>query len=167
MFVFDFDGVLTDNHVLISENGEEYVRCSRSDGLGFRALQKLGKLTYIMSTETNPVVELRARKLGVPCLQAVQNKGIAIQELCVSTGVEIQKIMFVGNDLNDYAAMAMCGFSACPADSHPRIKSLANVCLQRDGGDGVVFELVEEVFGIDLLKVLWPEREGEHNVSDW
>ena len=36
---FDFDGVFTDDRVLVSETGEEHVFCSRSDGLGIGMFQ--------------------------------------------------------------------------------------------------------------------------------
>ena len=40
--VFDFDGVLTDNTVFLNEDGKEWVRCNRGDGLAFSELEKLG-----------------------------------------------------------------------------------------------------------------------------
>ena len=98
-----------------------------------------------MSTETNPVVESRAKKLGVPCLQSVQNKGIAIQELCVSTGVELEKIMFVGNDLNDISAMEIVNYPVAVADAHSEIKSLSCHVLESKGGDAVVREIIESI----------------------
>lgn len=61
-FIFDFDGVLTNNMVFLSESGEESVVCSRSDGLAFDVLRKIGKQSYILSTEKNPVVSARAKK---------------------------------------------------------------------------------------------------------
>ena len=51
VFVFDFDGVLTNNLVLIDENGKESVSCSRGDGLAFNVLKKIKKAVYILSTE--------------------------------------------------------------------------------------------------------------------
>ena len=64
-FFFDFDGVLTDNKVYIDQNGNESVRCSRADGLAFKALKKINKPTFIISSEANHVVKKRAKKLGV------------------------------------------------------------------------------------------------------
>ena len=52
VFVFDFDGVLTNNKVHLDENGKEWVSCSRSDGLAFDVLRKLQMPVYIFSTET-------------------------------------------------------------------------------------------------------------------
>ena len=41
LFVFDFDGVLTDNIVHIDNNGNEIVSCSRADGLAFDVFSKI------------------------------------------------------------------------------------------------------------------------------
>ena len=73
--IFDFDGVLTDNKVLIFEDGTEAVFCNRSDGLAFDFLRTLNLPIYIMSSETNPVVISRAKKLKVPVFNAVNDKG--------------------------------------------------------------------------------------------
>ena len=62
LIVFDFDGVLTNNKVSIDQKGNEWVSCSRGDGLGFDVLRKLNKPTYILSTEKNPVVTARGKK---------------------------------------------------------------------------------------------------------
>ena len=60
-FIFDFDGVLTNNLVHLDQHGTESVSCSRSDGLAFEVLHKLKMPTYILSTEVNPVVTARAK----------------------------------------------------------------------------------------------------------
>ena len=43
-FVFDFDGVMTNNLVYLDQDGKESVRCSRADGLAFDVLHKLNHL---------------------------------------------------------------------------------------------------------------------------
>jgi len=72
-FIFDFDGVLTNNQVHIGQDGNELVSCSRADGLAFDVLRKLKKPAYILSTEQNPVVSARAKKLRITALQGVDN----------------------------------------------------------------------------------------------
>ena len=68
LFIFDFDGVLTDNLVRVDEHGMESVVCNRADGLAFKALNKLKKKTYILSSEKNIVVKQRAKKLNIPII---------------------------------------------------------------------------------------------------
>ncbi len=65
LIAFDFDGVFTDNMVYVSEDGTETVRCFRSDGIGLQKLRQLGIEMMIISTEANPVVSARARKLKI------------------------------------------------------------------------------------------------------
>ena len=56
LVVFDFDGVFTDNTVWTDDAGNEWVRSWRGDGLGLERLRAAGIPTWVLSTETNPVV---------------------------------------------------------------------------------------------------------------
>lgn len=153
--IFDFDGVLTDNKVLVDQDGNESVLCNRADGLAFDVLRKLKIPTYILSTETNLVVTQRAKKLKTPVIQGISNKLDTISELCADKHYDIDKLFFTGNDLNDYFVMKACGYSACPFDSHPKIKQISSYVLCSEGGAGVVRELLERIFNIDFIKTLY------------
>jgi len=154
-FVFDFDGVLTNNLVHLDSNGVESVTCSRADGLAFDVLRKLEKPTYILSTEKNQVVTARAKKLKIPVLQGVNNKVDSLKKMADKEGFNLHNILYVGNDLNDYQVMQLCGYTACPSDSHIRIKEISDVVLKTCGGEGVIRELLENVLGLDLIKILY------------
>ena len=154
-FVFDFDGVLTDNIVFLDQNGVESVACSRADGLAFDVLHKLRKPAYILSTENNPVVTARANKLKVFALQGVSNKVEGINKIAEKEGFSLQNVLYVGNDLNDYQVMQLCGHTACPADSHIAIKGISDIVLKTCGGKGVVRELLEDVLSLDFIEILY------------
>jgi len=154
-FIFDFDGVLTNNLVHLDCNGNEFVTCSRSDGLAFNVLRKLKKPVYILSTEENNVVTARGKKLMVPVLQGVTNKVLVLNNLSKEKGYDLSKICYIGNDLNDFKAMQECGFSVCPSDSHKDIIDIASLTLSSKGGDGVVRELLESHFNINFLDLLY------------
>ena len=155
VFVFDFDGVLTNNLVYLNQEGVESVVCSRADGLALDVLRKLNKPAYILSTEENPVVSVRAKKLKIHVLQGVKNKADALSSLSEIKGYDLSRILYVGNDLNDFNVMKICGYSACPIDSHIKIKELSNIVLNTRGGEGVVRELLEEVLNLDFIKILY------------
>ena len=159
--IFDFDGVLTDNRVYLNENGEESVACNRSDGIGFNVLNKIKKPTYIVSSETNRVVTQRAKKVNIPVIHGVNNKLSAIEDLSASENISLERTLYVGNDLNDFHAMKRCGFSVCPADSHPKIKEISNWILQSNGGDGVVREIVELLLKIDIVDTIYNFKKEE------
>ena len=154
-FIFDFDGVMTNNLVHLDENGKEWVSCSRADGLAFDVLRKLNKSSFILSTEKNLVVTARANKLKIPVIQGVEDKSRAIIELADREGFELDKVLYLGNDLNDYYAMKLCGISVCPSDSHELIKSISNIILKKEGGAGVVRELLEEILNINFVEILY------------
>jgi len=155
VFIFDFDGVLTNNIVFVDQCGIESVACSRADGLAFDVLRRLKKQSYILSTEKNQAVKARANKLKVPVIQGVNNKVKALKELKNKEGIDFKNALYMGNDLNDYHVMQACGYSACPKDSHKMIKSIATVILKTRGGNGVVRDLLEDTLQIDFIKVLY------------
>tara|TARA_B100001750_G_scaffold174264_1_gene142450 strand:- start:93 stop:569 length:477 start_codon:yes stop_codon:yes gene_type:complete len=146
LIVYDFDGVMTNNKVYIDQNGNEMVQVNRGDGLGVAEIKKLGIQQLIISTEENPVVSVRANKLDIPFLQGVANKKYALTDYCQKKDIQNLQVAYVGNDINDKDAMAITGFSFCPADAHETIKEISNHVLKRNGGDGVIREL------LDLIK---------------
>ena len=157
VFVFDFDGVLTNNLVHIDQNGGEWTSCSRSDGLAFDVLKKLNKSAYIMSTEKNPVVSARAAKLNIPVLQGVADKVSGIQYIIEKEQTSLDKVFYVGNDLNDYRVMELCTNCACPADSHKKVIGISRFVLNTEGGKGVVREILENILHLDFIQILYPK----------
>jgi len=156
--IFDFDGVLTNNSVYLSQTGEESVLCSRSDGLAFDVSRKINKPAFILSTEKSCVVQMRANKLKITAIQGVEDKVAAVKELALANNYKLQNILYVGNDLNDYLAMCICGYTACPVDSHPKIKEMAMHVLETKGGYGVVRELLEQTLNLDFMEILYLKK---------
>lgn len=154
ILIFDFDGVLTDNKVYLDENGGEIVSCNRSDGMAFVLLNKIKKKTYIISSEKNKVVSARAKKLKTPVLFGIKDKSKALKKLSIKKNFNLDRTLYVGNDLNDYDAMKLCGYSACPSDSHKKIKKISTFKLDATGGSGVVRELIEKVLKFNILKFI-------------
>jgi len=90
-------------------------------------------------------------------LQGIGNKSQALKNIANEKGYNLQNILYIGNDLNDYFAMQLCGYKACPIDSHKAIKSIATIVLKTKGGKGVVRELLEDILQIDFIKILYKE----------
>ena len=147
--IFDFDGVLTDNTVYVFEDGREAVRCSRADGLGFDMLREKKVPVYILSTEKNEVVKQRGKKLNVPVIQNIKNKAEALKILARDHGYALDKLMFVGNDLNDLSAMKIVPYPVAVADAHSQIKNISWEILGTKGVAGIVRELLDVIFEID------------------
>jgi 3-deoxy-D-manno-octulosonate 8-phosphate phosphatase (KDO 8-P phosphatase) len=170
--VFDFDGVFTDNKVLVDQDGRESVRCDRGDGLAFdlvRAFKRRGKLKaefFILSKETNHVVLARARKLRLDCQHGVGDK------LAFMTNYFADRIpnhaspftglVYLGNDLNDLPLMRRAGFSVAPSDAHPMVCNIAHLVMPQRGGEGFVRAFIELLLGISQLN----KDEIDELVSD-
>ena len=143
LFIYDFDGVLTDNHVLVNEDGKESVCCSRADGLAIKKIKETGLPQIILSTEVNKVVSVRAEKLGLPVIHGAGNKKEALIEYCKKMAVNINETLYIGNDINDLEAMRAVGFPVCPQDAYPEIKEIAKLVIPVSGGNGVIRELLK------------------------
>lgn len=138
---YDFDGVMTDNRVLVDQNGTESVFVNRSDGYAISQLKKLGINQVIVSTETNEVVKRRAEKLKIEVINGISDKGSVILKYCKTKGYDLKKTIFMGNDLNDITAMNVVGIKAAPADAEEEILAIADWIAQKKGGEGVIREL--------------------------
>ena len=144
--VFDFDGVMTDNRVLVAEDGRESVFCSRADGLGVQRLSRAGVGCLVLSTETNPVVSARAAKLGVECVQGLGDaKGEALRGILRDRALDPGAVAYVGNDVNDIDCLRQVGVPICVADAWPAVRRAARFVTARRGGDGAVREVCDLV----------------------
>ncbi|MGO1411711.1 cytidylyltransferase domain-containing protein [Microbacterium sp.] len=143
--VTDFDGVHTDDRVTVSSDGLEHVRVSRSDGMGVRLLREAGIDALILSTETDPVVTARARKLRIDVLQAQDDKASALRTWADVRGIPLERVAYLGNDVNDLPALEIVGWPVAVSDAHPLVLAAARLVLERAGGSGAVRELAERV----------------------
>ena len=144
--IFDFDGVFTDNKVLVSENGIESVTCCRSDGIGISRIAKIGVKSYVISTETNPVVEVRCKKLKISVIQGVNDKQEVIKNLCESLKLSPEECLFLGNDINDISALKFVGCPLAVADSYSEIEPYVIYKTKAKGGEGAVREICDLIY---------------------
>lgn len=145
---FDFDGVFTDNAVYVFQDGREAVRCSRSDGLGLRRLESAGVIPVIVSTEPNPVVTERSRKLKVRCVQACEDKLAAFRALLDELGVGLDRAAYVGNDINDLPCLREVALPIAVGDAWPELKEVVLYQTRRHGGQGAVREVCDLIASV-------------------
>lgn len=143
LVAFDFDGVFTDNSVLVLEDGREAVRCSRFDGLGLRKLDRLGLTYLIISTETNPVVTARSKKLKMRCTQGCEDKRGTLDALLEELSLTLEQVAFVGNDINDLPVLSCVGLPIVVQDAHPDVLPYAAYRTRTPGGHGAVREVCD------------------------
>lgn len=155
--VFDFDGVFTDNAVYVDQSGVETARCHRGDGMGIKmllnwiALNQPSLVAFVLSLEVNPVVTMRANKLKLGCHQNISDKTTWLDEHLKLRKKDYKGLVYLGNDLNDLAAMKKAGFSVAPSDAHPLVLKAASCVIDIPGGHGFVREFVERLLKIEKM----------------
>lgn len=143
LLVLDFDGVMTDNHALVDQDGHESVSVNRSDGWGIARLREAGFRVVVLSTEANPVVTARCLKLGIECFQGAPDKLAILQDLARQSSLEPARIAYVGNDVNDLECLNWVGVPIAVADAEPRARAAAALVTCARGGEGAVREVAE------------------------
>jgi YrbI family 3-deoxy-D-manno-octulosonate 8-phosphate phosphatase len=143
---FDFDGVFTDNRVIVTSDGQEGVACHRSDGLGLARLRALGIPMIVLSTETNPVVALRCQKLGIEYRQGLADKAEALGTWMNEHRLDPEQVVYLGNDVNDLGCLQKVGCPVVVADAVDEVRVDARLVLQTRGGHGAVRELCDLVY---------------------
>lgn len=144
LLVMDFDGVLTDNRVWVDDEGHESVAANRSDSLGLAILrEQTGIEVMVLSRETNPVVAHRCKKLNIPYIQAVTEKGPALIKLLKEKGIDPAHVIYMGNDTNDLPCFPIVGYAVAPSDAHHEVKRRVDRVMSYAGGHGAVRELCD------------------------
>jgi YrbI family 3-deoxy-D-manno-octulosonate 8-phosphate phosphatase len=131
--------------VWVDQDGHESVAANRSDGLGVAMLRKIGIQMIVLSTETNPVVTARCRKLELTAIQGAGDKQAALQSFLHERNIDPQHVVYLGNDINDLPCFPLVACAAVVADAHPDAIAQADLVLNHSGGHGAVRELCDKI----------------------
>ncbi len=146
LLVMDVDGTLTDGKVYYSGNGEELKQFSIRDGMGIELLKLAGIDTAIITAENSNIVKARASKLNIKhVILGSKNKRKSLMELAEKLSLKMDKIAFIGDDINDIQALEIAGLAACPSDANEQVKLVSDYVCQNQGGNGAVRELTEHI----------------------
>ena len=151
LLVLDFDGVVTDNRVWVSEDGHEMVAAFRSDSLIIGKLRQAGMEVVILSSEINPVVAARARKMKVEAIHGIglEDKRAVLENLLIERKIDPSQVIFVGNDINDLPCFEAVGWGVAVADAQPEVLRAADFVTARSGGHGAVREICDLILAAE------------------
>ena len=144
LFATDVDGVLTDGGMYYSESGQQMKKFNVWDGMGIKLLQSAGVLTGIVTALDTTLVAQRGMELKIPEIhQGVRDKLNVLKKLASKHGLTLQEIAYMGDDVNDLAALQSVGFSATPANGRAEIRREVHHICKAKGGEGAVREVVD------------------------
>ncbi len=150
LMAFDVDGSLTDGRIFLGEAGETVKVFSARDGLGLSRAAKMGYLVGVITGRSSPVVEARAKELGMSfSLLGVSNKVAAMEDLLAKYGLSWEETAYFGDDWNDLALMHRVGFSGAPADATEENRQEADFVSDKKGGEGAARDFITRIWKRD------------------
>ena len=139
----DIDGVLTDGGMYYSEGGEYMKKFNTKDGMAVELLKSINIKTIFITRENSKISIQRAKKVKSNILSGILRKELELSAICKKFKVLENQIAYVGDDVNDYEIMQKVGFSACPNDAMPDIRSIVDYISNINGGFGVLRNISE------------------------
>jgi 3-deoxy-D-manno-octulosonate 8-phosphate phosphatase (KDO 8-P phosphatase) len=146
MFVTDVDGVLTDGGIYVDQEGRRSRRFCVHDGMAFEMIHSIGLRTALVSGKNSPEVLARAEELGISdCLLGKNDKRSALEALAVKHNILLAEICYMGDDLNDLAALELAGYAVTVPDAPREVKAASDYVCEKAGGAGAFREAVDHV----------------------
>jgi 3-deoxy-D-manno-octulosonate 8-phosphate phosphatase (KDO 8-P phosphatase) len=149
-FVFDVDGVLATDLLLILNDGEMARQMNSKDGYALQLAVKKGYRIAIISGGISNGVKERLVRLGVQdVFLGIHDKKKTFLEYIQTHSLQLDEIMFVGDDIPDYECMQLAGLACCPADAVDEIKSISKYISPIKGGYGCGRDVIEKVLKLN------------------
>lgn len=144
--VLDIDGVLADGAVNLTDKDAPTRTMHSSDAIALQECTRSSVgLAIITGGSSVPALE-RIQKLGVKLIfSGVRDKAEQLRKLAETEGITLSNVLYMGDDVPDLAAMNMCGFKVCPSNAAYDIKKVADLIVNKKGGEGAVRWVIERV----------------------
>jgi len=153
MLVLDVDGVMTAGQIFLTDGCEQIKAFHVRDGHGIKLLQRAGIEIAILTGRTSKVVEHRAKELGIQYLiQGSLRKSDGIAALCKQANIQAFDCAYMGDDVIDLPAMALCRFNMSPSDAHLSVQKKVHWISSYGGGQGAIRQACE---GLILANDAW------------
>lgn len=159
--ILDVDGTLTDSSIIYSDDGTEIKKFSTRDGIGFAVAKQRSIKIIVITGRVCDVTKRRMEELGASeLIQGITNKYEFIQNYIKSNGLNSKTIGYIGDDINDYYAMQLVNYIACPQDACNEVREIANYVSPICGGKGAFRDIMEHIIGAEDWKIVTKELFG-------
>jgi 3-deoxy-D-manno-octulosonate 8-phosphate phosphatase (KDO 8-P phosphatase) len=157
-FVFDIDGVLSLQTIILNSFGVPYRTINLRDGYAIQLAIKKGYFVAVISGSNCREYRKRLRQLGVKDVflnsrSKLQHFNTFLEKYDLNSA----EVLFMGDDIPDHQAMKAAGVPVCPADADSEIKEVASYISDKKGGEGCVRDVIEQVL---RLHNNWMNNDG-------
>lgn len=143
---FDVDGVLTDGGFWWGPDGQEWKRFCFADIMGLSLARKAGLTLALISGEDSPLVDRLANKMNITDVyKNCKDKAQALRSFVESRQLNLKEVCFMGDDVNDLAALEIAGLAAAPADARPVVIEKCAYVAKAKGGNGAAREVIDMI----------------------
>lgn len=150
LLIMDVDGTLTDGKIFMGNSGEVLKAFNIKDGFGIcKILPEYGIVPIIVTGRKSEIVDIRCKELGINhCYQGITDKVVVLEKIASKFKLkkyknQFNEIAYIGDDLQDYECIKMCGITGSPKDAVPIIKENVDFVSTKCGGEGAVREFIE------------------------
>lgn len=146
LIIFDCDGVLTDGRIIYGDGRQDIKNFDATDGMGLMLLRHIDLPVAVVTGRTSEALALRCQDLKIEHLyQGISRKLECVNQLLQELGLEMENIIYMGDDWNDIPCLRRAAFSVAPANAHEDIQKQVDMVTKHSGGRGAVRELIEYV----------------------
>ncbi|HKL32457.1 MAG TPA: HAD hydrolase family protein [Tangfeifania sp.] len=144
-FVFDVDGVLSKDTSPLNEDGDPVRTANVKDGFAIRNAILFGYPVAVITGGYIERVPKRYERLGVKYFyNNARDKVKCLEDFLGKTGIDVENVLFMGDDLVDYSVMKKVGIPVCPMDAVADIKAISKYVSHKNGGEGCVRDIIEQ-----------------------
>lgn len=148
-FAFDVDGVLSQQYVPMFPNGEPMRTANIRDGFALQLAVKLGYRIAIITGGKTEAIANRYQALGIEdVFMGVSEKLPVFNSWLEKHGLSADEVMYMGDDIPDLPVMRVVGLAVAPADAAEEVKAVSKYISDRNGGQGCVRDVVEQVLRV-------------------
>ena len=150
IFVFDIDGVLTDGGLQLTDDGHLLRTMNIKDGYAIQQAVKKGYEVWVLSGGKCEASKVRLKKLGVQEVHiGIDNKKTYLLDMAATLKADPAQMLYMGDDIPDYAVMQVCALPCCPNDAVPEVKQISKYISPVAGGRGCVRDVIEKVLKLN------------------
>ena len=144
--VLDVDGVMTDGGIIPTPDGDFIRRYDAKDGYAIASAIREGLKVCIISGGRGRMLENRLQMLGVTRYYLnCMDKVTAIREFVADYSIDLENVIYMGDDIPDLECMRLVGVPVCPSDAAMEVVEASRYISEFNGGHGAVRDIIEQV----------------------
>jgi YrbI family 3-deoxy-D-manno-octulosonate 8-phosphate phosphatase len=145
MVITDFDGVMTDNNVYISEDYKTTRRVNFRDIMGIYNLKKNNIEVAIISGDKCAAIDVVAKNIGLnEVYQNIRVKIDVLKSILKKYSLSQEEYVYIGDEIIDFECLEYAKYKVTVPQAHKKIKEIAGIQItDSPAGEGAIREVAD------------------------